>query len=214
MTDPHHDPRVDAYIARSADFARPILSHLRTVVHKACPEIRETIKWGCPSFELAGMVFGLAAFKKHAKWGFWRGQEMDIPANVFSDQTGPDPRWLKVTSLTELPPERTLTRLVKQAAKLDATVASKATAAKRKPAQKTAARTVTVPVDLRIKLAMQKHAAAKKTFDDFPFSSRRDYVEWLEEAKRPETRAKRLATTLEWLAEGKPRNWKYIKAER
>ncbi len=214
MAAPHHDPRVDAYIARSADFAQPILSHLRAVVHKACPEIKETIKWGCPSFELKGMVFGLAAFKKHAKWGFWRGQEMDIPASVFSEQTGSDPRWLKITALAELPPERTLIRLVKQAAKLDATVAEAAKTTKRKPAQKTTVRRVTVPVDLTIKLAMQKHAAAKKTFDGFPFSSRRDYVEWLDSAKRPETRAKRLATTLEWLAEGKPRNWKYTQRGR
>ena len=214
MTAPHRDPRVDAYIARSADFARPILTHLRAVVHKACPEIRETIKWGSPSFELTGMVFGLAAFKKHAKWGFWRGQEMDIPANVFSDQTGPDPRWLKVRSLAELPPERTLMRLVKQAARLDAAVAAKAAAAKRKPAQKPAVRKVTVPADLKAKLAMKKHATARRTFEDFPFSSRRDYVEWLEEAKQPETRARRLATTLEWLAECKPRNWKYIKGWR
>jgi hypothetical protein len=213
MPQPHHDPRVDAYIARSADFARPILETLRAVVHAACPEIRETIKWGCPSFELTGMVFGMAAFKRHAKWGFWRGQELDLPKSLFTETSGDDPRWMKVTSIQELPSDRTLTRLVKQAAKLDAEVAAglapKTGTAASKAVGKKLVRTVKVPRDLKAKLAMKKHAAARKTFDAFPFSARRDYVEWLETAKRPETRDKRLATTLAWLAEGKRRNWKY-----
>lgn len=213
MTSAHRDPRVDAYIARAAGFAQPILTHLREVVHAACPEIRETLKWGCPSFELTGMVFGMASFKRHAKWGFWRGQEMDLPKSVFTAVSGDDPRWLKVTSLDELPTDRTLTRLVKQAAKLDAAVAAgkapKTGAAATRAAGKKVVRTVKVPADLAAKLAMKKHASARKTFDAFPFSARRDYVEWLETAKRAETRDNRLGTTLEWLAEGKRRHWKY-----
>ncbi len=213
MTSGSKDPRVDAYIKRAPDFARPILKHLRRVVHTACPEIRETVKWGCPSFELTGMVFGLASFKSHAKWGFWRGKEMKLPKSLFSEVTGPDPRWLKVQSLDELPTEATLVRLLKQAARLDAAIAAgkapKSGGALKPGAGKKAVRTVAVPADLKSRLALKKHAAAKSCFDAFPFSAKRDYVEWLETAKRPETRAKRLATTLEWLAEGKRRNWKY-----
>ncbi len=67
-----HDPRIDAYIAKSVPFAQPIMEHCRALIHEACPEVTETIKWGMPSFEYKGILCGFAAFKAHCSFGFWK----------------------------------------------------------------------------------------------------------------------------------------------
>lgn len=194
------DPRIDAYIAKSAAFAHPVLHHLRALVHRACPEATETIKWGMPFFEHHGLLCSLAAFKAHCAFGFHH-QEMDqllrSDGAYGNDAMGSLGR---LTRLADLPSDATLVRYLKQAAKLNAAGVPRRPALKAKAA-------LPVPADLAA--ALKKNKAAAANFEKFPPSHRREYVEWITEAKRPETRAKRLATTLEWLAEGKTRNWKY-----
>jgi hypothetical protein len=185
------DPRVDAYIARAAEFARPVLSHLRRVVHRACPEVVEEMKWGAPHFNYRGMFCGMAAFKGHCVFGFWKAGLVGL--------TMPD----RITTLKDLPSEAVLTRAVKKAMKLNED-GVKAPRPARKPKPP-----VVVPKDLKEGLA--RSARARATFEAFPPSHRREYVEWITEAKTAATRERRLATTLEWLAEGKSRNWKYEK---
>jgi uncharacterized protein YdeI (YjbR/CyaY-like superfamily) len=191
------DPRVDAYIARQAQFARPILEHLRAAMHAACPEVEESIKWSMPAFLLNGRpLANMAAFKAHASFGFWRGRE------VVGDQgqEGAMGQFGRLTSLADLPPPETLGALIQAAA---AKTAQGAAPRPRKPPRPELA----TPEDLRAALDGEPKAAA--SFEGFPPSCRREYVEWVVEAKRPETRAKRIAQAVEWLAEGKRRNWKY-----
>ena len=196
------DPRIDAYIERSADFARPILEHLRDTVHEACPQVEETMKWSMPHFMYEGMLCGMAAFKAHCTFGFWKG------ALVLGDSDGAEKdamgQFGRIERISDLPPKRTLVALVRRAMQLNEQgVKSPARARKPKPPAE-------VPDDLSAALARNRKARA--TFEGFSASQRREYVEWIAGAKREETRARRLATTLEWLAEGKPMNWKYQKA--
>lgn len=192
------DPRVDAYIARQAEFARPILAYLRSVVHTACPEGEEAMKWSSPTFLYRGqMLAGMAAFKAHASFGFWKGGLVtgDTPGMMSAmGQFG------RLTSIDDLPDRAALDALIRKAMKL-------ADEGVKAPRNKHAKPPFAVPDDLRA--ALDDNAAAAATFDDFPPSSQRDYVEWITEAKRDETRTKRVAQAVEWLAEGKRRNWKY-----
>jgi uncharacterized protein YdeI (YjbR/CyaY-like superfamily) len=191
------DPRVDAYIARQAEFARPILTHLRAILHDSCPECEETLKWSMPSFLYNGKILaGFAAFKAHATFGFWSGS-LVIGQDKKASGMG---QFGRLTSLADLPPRAELEVLVRKAMKLiDEGV--KPARDKRKKAP------FAVPQDLRA--AIDAVPAAKAVFDAFPPSCQREYVEWVTEAKRDETRARRLAQTVIWLAEGKRRNWKY-----
>ncbi len=196
------DPRVDAYIAEAAPFARPILAHLRRVVHRACPEVEETIKWGMPSFEYRGILCGMAAFKRHCTFGFWKSKLMDDPHGVLEAAGKTAMGNLGcVSRLSDLPAQRLLTSYVKQAAKLNEQGVKLPATARAKP------RRVTVPADLKSALARNKKARA--TFESFPPSHKREYVEWVTEAKREETRVRRLRTAVQWMAQGKSRNWKY-----
>ena len=195
------DPRIDAYIAKSAEFARPILTHVRELVHRACPDVEETMKWSSPSFEYAGGILcGMAAFKQHASFGFWKH------ALVVGDDSPPVGMgsYGKMMSLKDLPADKTLVAHIKKAMKLNEegvkTPSVRKTATPKPPPE--------APADLVA--ALKKNAKARATYDSFPPSHKRDYIEWLTEAKRDETRQKRLAQTIEWLAEGKPRNWKYM----
>jgi len=201
------DPRIDAYIARSAEFAKPILSHLREVVHGACPEVEETMKWSMPHFMYQGMLCGMASFKQHCTFGFWKGslivKEGGAPAEQAMGQFG------RITALSDLPPKRVLAGYVKEAMRLNeegVKVPRRPAAAKTKRAATT---TLAVPDDLAAALKKNRKAAA--TFDGFSPSHRREYVEWITDAKRDETRARRIGTAVEWLAEGKSRNWKYAR---
>ena len=189
------DRRVDAYIARSADFARPILSHLRTVVHEACPDIEETIKWGFPFFQRQGALFCyMASFKQHAAFGFRRGALVLGKEKASERAMG---QFGRITSVDELPSRKTMVGYVKKAAALNE--------AGVKPARKPKA--VAAPADFLA--ALKKNTKARKIFEAFPPSHRREYVEWITGAKREETRQRRIATALAWLAEGKSQNWRY-----
>ena len=192
------DKRIDAYIDRQAEFAKPILRHLREVVHAACPECEETLKWSSPHFLYKGqMLAGMAAFKQHATFGFWRGS---LVVGKENEQMSGMGQFGRLTSVADLPPRKELEALVRKAMRLtDEGV--------KPPRDKHKKAPFTVPQDLRA--AIDAVPAAATTFDNFSPSCQREYVDWVSEAKRDETRSKRLAQTVEWLAEGKKRNWKY-----
>jgi uncharacterized protein YdeI (YjbR/CyaY-like superfamily) len=193
-----HDPRIDTYIGKAAPFAQPILQHLRDVVHATCPEVEEGVKWSMPFFSYKGApMCSMAAFKQHCAFGFWLHKE------VFGDNAEEGMgQFGKLTSLNDLPPKKTLTALIRKAMALN----EAGVKVKRPKASKPAPAT---PDDLAALLALKKHSAARKTYESFPPGAQREYVEWITEAKTDATRQKRIATTLEWLAEGKRRNWKY-----
>ena len=192
------DPRVDAYLeTKAADFAKPILVHLRDMLHQACPDCEETLKWGMPSFLYKGKILaGFASFKAHATFGYWSGSQVVDTSGATPTAMG---QFGRLASLDDLPDRATLIDLTRKAMRLiDDGV---------KPVHKTTKPPFTVPQDLRA--AIDAAPAAKATWDAFPPSCQREYVEWVTEAKRDETRTKRLNQTVEWLAEGKRRNWKY-----
>ena len=193
------DPRIDAYVARQADFARPILEHLRAAVHAACPEAEETLKWSMPHFMYKGqMLAGMAAFKAHATFGFWRAKDVVGETGAERDAMG---QFGRITSVEDLPPPEVLASLIRKA------VAVADSGVKRPRPVKHPRPALDTPEDLS--RALDANAAARATFDGFPPSCRRDYVQWVVEAKRPETRTRRIAQAVEWMAEGKKRNWKY-----
>ena len=196
------DPRVDAYIAKSAAFARPILVHLRAVIHAACPDVEETMKWSFPHFQHHGILCSMAAFKEHCAFGFWKGALMVTP-EVDAGAMGMG-QFGRITSLKDLPAKKVLAGYVKQAMQLNAE-GVKVPGRKRK----TAKAEIAVPADFAALL--KKNKAARTAFEAFSPSHRREYLEWITEAKQEATRQRRMATTLEWLAEGKSRNWKYEK---
>lgn len=194
------DPRIDAYIARSAEFARPIMEHLRDVVHQACPEVEETLKWGMPHFMYRGMLAGMASFKAHCTFGFWKGSLIGAPdGRKGSEAMG---QYGRITSIADLPSKRVLAGYVKQAMKLNESGVK--TPSRRKGPPKPE-----LPVPPALTAAFRRNRAARLTFEGFSPSQRREYVEWISGAKGEDTRKRRVATAVEWLAEGKSRNWKY-----
>lgn len=199
---PKHDPRIDAYIAKSAGFARPILRHIRGVVHAACPDVEEGLKWGMPHFGYrGGMMCHMAAFKRHCAFGFWKAARILGPDTKSAEEAMG--QFGRLTSVDDLPSRRALSGYIRRAMKLheDGT-ALPGPQPRPKPPMR-------MPVDLSA--ALRKNAKARATFDGFSPSHRREYVEWIAGARRADTRARRLVTAIEWMAEGKPQNWKYIK---
>lgn len=191
------DPRVDAYIAKSADFARPIMTELRDRVHAACPEVEEEMKWSFPHFMYKGMLCSMAAFKQHAAFGFWKGA-LVVGSAGKREAMG---HLGRITAVSDLPSKKVFAGYIRKAAELnDAGVK----VARAKPA---APKPVRVPADLAA--ALKTNVSAQKAFAAFPPSHKRDYIEWITEAKTAETRTKRLAQAIAWIAEGKSRNWKY-----
>lgn len=195
------DPRVDAYIAKSATFAQPILKHLRKLVHTACPAAVEDIKWGMPAFLYNGKILcGMAAFKAHATFGFWhRGME-DLLKKELGKTSDAMGLLGKIASRQELPTDARMLRYIRTSVSLHDS--GTATRPKRQPRQP-----LPEPPDLAAALKRNKQAAA--AWKKFSPSGRREYIEWITEAKRPETRTQRLQTTIAWTAQGKARNWKY-----
>lgn len=200
-----YDARFDAYIEKSGEFARPILRYLRELVHEGCPHVQETIKWGMPSFEYKGLLCGMAAFKQHCSFGFWKhalvvGEEPKPDAKAAKEKDGMG-EFGRITKLADLPSRRALLGYIRKATALnDAGV-------KMPRPPREAKKPVRVPADLAS--ALKKNRAAAGHFAEFSPSKRRDYVEWLTEAKSAETRSRRLATAIEWISQGKGRNWKY-----
>lgn len=198
---PSKDKRIDAYISQSAEFAEPILRYLREVVHEGCPEVQETIKWGMPHFEHKGIMCGMASFKEHCAFGFWKGSLVVDAKEIKSvDAMG---QFGRITSLKDLPPKKLLVSYVKKAAELNEAGIKNPARVKQRAEKKE------LVVPDYFTAAVKKNKKAFATFDGFPYSKKKDYVEWVTEAKTDETRARRLKTAVEWMAEGKARNWKY-----
>ena len=201
------DPRVDAYIAKSAEFAKPILTHLRELIHETCPSVEETMKWSFPHFLYKGPVdraprilCSMASFKQHCAFGFWYIYNMgdNPPVEPAMGQYG------RITSVADLPKEKTLIKHIKEAVRVhDSGVKP------RRPARQPEKKELEIPGYLTS--ALKKNKKALATFERFNYSNKKEYVEWITEAKTEETRKKRLETAIEWMSEGKIRNWKYIK---
>jgi hypothetical protein len=191
------DPRIDAYIENAAEFAKPILTRFRKLVHRGCPDAAETIKWRMPFFDYKGVLCGMAAFKAHCAIVFWR----DIKVNVGTSSARGMGRLGRITSTADLPADSVLLGILRQAV-VQRDHPTPKPKLRRKPAKETP-----VPPDLKQALAREPKATA--VFHGFTPSHRREYIEWITDAKRPETRQRRIATTLEWLAAGKKHNWKY-----
>jgi hypothetical protein len=193
-----HDKRVDAYIARSAAFAQPILVHLREVVHDACPDVVETLKWSSPSFEYKGLLCGMAAFKQHAVFGFWK-HELVVGDDGKAREAMGSFGCLK--TVADLPSRKALAGYVRKAMKLN-------DAGIRVPRRKTRPMKP-VPMHPDLKKALGRSRMAQAAFDAFPPGQQREYLEWVAQAKGEDTRARRVAQAVEWMAQGKRRNWKY-----
>lgn len=202
----HINPRVDAYIASAADFAKPILIYIRNIVHKANPDVTENIKWGMPSFEYKGKYCYLAAFKKHVAFGFWKYKLLDDPNNYLgmrSNEGGTSMGNLgKIRSNNDLPPQKILIQFLKQAKALnDANIQE--------------------PKSIKVREKKKLHSAFKKAlaenkntathFASMSIAAQNDYIDWIDDAKTEPTRTKRIQTAIIWIGEGKRRNWKYDK---
>ena len=193
------DPRVDAYIAKSADFAKPILTHLRKIVHAHCPETVETMKWSMPFFEYGGGAFAnMAAFKQHCAFGFWLGNLLKVDTQ--NEKAMGD--FGRIAALTDLPADKEIARLINAAMKLH-------DAGAKIPARAKTAEKKALEIPAAFMTALKKNKKALATFDAFTPGKKKEYVEWYTEAKTDVTREKRLAQAIEWMAEGKARNWKY-----
>jgi uncharacterized protein YdeI (YjbR/CyaY-like superfamily) len=197
-----HDPRIDAYIAKSKDFAQPILRHLRKLIHAGCPEVEETLKWGHPFFTYKGILCGFASFQGHCAFVLWKGS-LILGKNrgnisVAMGQFG------RITNLKELPSDKILINYIKEAVKLNDGGVKLPQRSKPKEKKK-------LIVPSYVKTALKKNKKALATFEEFSYTNKKDYLEWITEAKTDETRQKRLTTAIEWMAEGKIRNWKYVR---
>jgi len=202
------DPRIDAYIAKSRPFAQPILIHLRELVHKACPGVVESIKWSRPFFEYKGVILAnVSAFNEHCSFGFW-GEEIGAvlrEANIVQD--GGMGSLGRITTVKDLPSNKQMLALLKQAAAFIDSGNYTSPIAARNKVVKAPKAVLETPAELTQALKANKQAA--KVFAAFSPSCKREYIEWIAEAKRPETRDKRITQAIEWIAEGKQRNWKY-----
>lgn len=200
------DKRIDAYIAKSASFAKPVLNHLREVIHKACPEVEETIKWGFPHFVYRDEILcSMASFKNHCAFGFWKASVMKDPDGLLSavGKTSMG-HFGQLKSEDDLPSDKTLTSYIKEAMKLNEA------GVKARPKTAPPAKKELIIPDYFMK-ALSKNKKARATFDGFSYTNKKDYVEWVTGAKNDETRDQRMATSVEWMSEGKIRNWKYVK---
>jgi uncharacterized protein YdeI (YjbR/CyaY-like superfamily) len=200
---PTTSPAVDAYIRDAQPFAKPILKKLRSLVHAACPDCTETTKWGFPHFDDHGMLCSMAAFKAHCAFGFWKSALLDEGDGVLeTKEKSAMGDFGRIASLSDLPSDATIVRLVRKARALNVAGVKAPTARRRGERPQLAP-----PKELLA--ALDRSPAAKASFDGFSPSHRREYIEWILDAKTVPTREKRIATTIEWLTEGKNRNWKY-----
>ncbi len=201
---PENDPRIDEYIAKAAVFAQPILKHLRQLVHKACPDVEETMKWSFPHFDYKGSMCSMASFKNHCAFGFWKRAIMKDSAGVLHEQGNSGMGSLgKITSLKDLPNDNILTTYIKEAVQLNEE------GIKLPPRKKTEEKELLIPSNLAA--ALRKNKKAQTVFEEFSPSHKREYIEWITEAKTETTRDKRIESAIEMLMERKSRHWKYAR---
>lgn len=189
---PQKDPRIDDYIAQSADFAKPVLARVRKLIHAACPNVEETIKWSFPFYTYQGVLAGTPAFKRHCALIFWKGKFI-----LGKDRK----KFMRLTSSADLPGDKILLGYIRKAVELNKA------GTKTTKRRKTTASKVSVPSD--VIAAFAKNKKSLTTFEALSSSHRREYIEWITQAKREETRIRRIQTAVKWLAKGKSFNWKY-----
>ena len=201
-----YDPRIDAYIEKAGDFARPILTHLRELVHVACPDVEEAWKWSSPHFYYnGGPMCHMAAFTQHCAFGFWKASLMTDEEGVLELAERHAMGHLgRITSLKDLPKDSILKKHIKAAMKINEEGVKTPVRAKATDTDKQA---LITPPDLAALL--KKNAAADKVFKDFAYSKKKEYIDWINDAKTEATRTKRMAEAIDWIAEGKTRHWKY-----
>lgn len=195
------NPEVDKYISSAQPFARPILKHVRELMHIGCPEVVETIKWGMPHFEYHGVIGSMAAFKEHAVFGFWK-QDLIPGMKQYIKEKEAMGSWGRITSLKGIPPDKDIIKFVQVAAKLNEEGIK---SPKRTP------KPVVVNMSDDFMKRIRANEKAYKTYENFSPSNKKEYVEWIQDAKTEDTRTRRMKTAIEWMSEGKPRMWKYIK---
>jgi uncharacterized protein YdeI (YjbR/CyaY-like superfamily) len=199
------DPRIDLYISKSAEFAKPILIHIRELIHKVCPDVEETIKWGSPHFDYKGPLCDMAAFKKHCSFGFWKAalmKDKTLIANAKSESAMG--HYGKIASIKDLPSDKKIIAHITDAMILNEK------GIKLPPRKVTTNKKIIIPEYFLTRL--KKNKKAFMTFENFSPSHKREYIEWITEAKTEETRNRRMETAIEWMTEGKSRNWKYMKS--
>ncbi len=199
-----HDPRIDAYLERAEEFAQPVLEHLRAIVHATCPNVEETIKWGFPHFMHAGSILcSMAAFKQHVAFGFWKGKLIDGIEPVDPDQSAMG-QFGRLRRIDDLPGKRSLAGFIRQAMKLNEQ-------GTRQPLSKrsTRSRAVSMPPELAAGLARSRRS--REHFEKLPPGQQREYLEWIAEGKQVATRKRRSEQAIDWLSDGKPRNWRYMR---
>lgn len=197
------DERVDSYIEKSAPFAQEILTHLRTLIHQASPLINETMKWSFPHFVYKDNICSMASFKEHCTFGFWKASLMEDPYQLFGDRANAMGTFGRLESVKDLPSDKILLEYILAALRLDETGA--------KVKKPTKAPKAEIPMPAYFEVELTQNPKAKLHFDQFSPSHKREYLEWITTAKTEATQLKRMATTIEWLNEGKSLNWKYQK---
>ena len=198
------DKRVDDYISKSADFAKPVLSHLRKLVHDACPNVQETIKWSFPHFDYKGMMCSMAAFKQHCAFGFWKTALMKDAKEMIEKNDYAMGHLGKITSLNDLPTDKKITAWIKEAAKLNDDDV-------KLPERKRSTDKKEIEIPDAFQKALNENKTAAATFYNFSPSHKYEYLEWITGAKTDETKSRRIVTTIKQLTEGKSLNWKYAK---
>ncbi len=201
------DPRIDTYIEKATPFAQPILDHIRSLVHQVCPNVEETMKWSFPHFDYKGaMMCSMASFKNHMAFGFWKASIMEDPYSILQQENRTAMGHLgKIKTMKDLPKDKIMLEYIKQAMILN----EQGIKIVKAPVKSAPKKEVIVP-DYFIK-ALGKNIKALETFENFSPSHRREYINWITEAKTETTRDKRLATAIEWLSEGKIKDWKYVR---
>jgi len=201
---PKTNPKIDAYIEKAQHFAQPILKHLRKLIHQACPDVEENIKWSFAAFDYKGPFCSIAAFKEHCAFGFWKATLMKDAQKLNAAQEDSMGHLGRIKSLKDLPADKVIIAYIKEAMKLNDT------GAKLPPRKKTVDESELVVPDY-FKKALTKNKKAARHFEKFPPGQKKEYLMWLAETKTEETRNKRMETAIEWISEGKIRNWKYLK---
>jgi len=201
------DKRIDAYIGKAQPFARPVLKKLRELIHKGNPDVEETIKWGMPSFDYKGPFCSFAAFKQHAVFGFWKYKLLKDPKGYLQEISNKGGTAMgnlgRITGIKDLPPDKVLVDFIKQAKKLNDE------GVKLLPKPKKPKTELAVPAYFTN--VLKKNKKAYEIFNNFSYSHKKEYVEWITEARTEETRNKRITTAIEWMTDEKSRNWKYMK---
>jgi uncharacterized protein YdeI (YjbR/CyaY-like superfamily) len=197
----HTDPRIDEYIEKSAPFARPILKKIRAAVHAGCPEVEETMKWSFPHFMHHGILCSMASFKAHCAFGFWKE---DLMSGTQGQDGATTTQFGRVTSVKDLPSRTVFLKLVREAARLNEDGV-------KPPAKLPPDRTKSVRAPADLLAALRNNPKARAAYDELSPSHKREYIEWITEARRSETRKQRVATAVEWIAEGRIGNWKYVR---